>query len=159
MMFSGPEMRAKRLYRLLIVAWALTVAALSATASNAQTSPAQGLAVKADIQTLCALIGKKQVIALRYHYDPSDASPQELHPYAVGYTRKRDVLLFGLQIDGYSKSAKSGTNKLPGWRNFRLDRIKSVDAVNTTFNPVQPNTADYRAISEFACRNDSVGTP
>jgi hypothetical protein len=119
---------------------------------------AQGLALKADAASLCALVGKMQVIAFRYGYDPVTAEPRELEPYAVGYTRQRNVLLFGRQIKGYSKSAANDAEALPGWRSFRIDRIARgmVDARVSTFDPVRSDPGEHRYISEFVCKNEFV---
>jgi hypothetical protein len=136
----------------------VAVAAVPAP-SNAQ-APAidAGLALKADTASLCALVGKMQVIAFRYGYDPVAAELRELQPYAVGYTRQHKVLLFGRQVKGYSKAAASGAESLPGWRNFRLDRIDGgmVNARVSTFEPVRPDPAEHRYITEFVCKNEFV---
>jgi hypothetical protein len=124
-----------------------------------QASQAQGLALKADATALCALVGKMQVIAFRYGYDPVTAEPRELEPYAVGYTRQRKVLLFGRQVKGYSKSSAAGAEAaLPGWRNFRIDKIDKgvVNARVATFEPVRPASDEHRYISEFVCKNELV---
>jgi hypothetical protein len=130
------------------------------TKSESQVPSPQprSLAIKADAASLCALVGKMQVIAFKYTYDPATAEPRELEPYAVGYTQKRNVLLFGRQVKGYSKSAESGVEDLPGWRNFRIDKIKMrmVNALVSTFDPVRPDPDEHRYISEFVCKNESV---
>jgi hypothetical protein len=100
-----------------------------------------------------------QVVAFRYGYDPVTSELREMQPYAVGYTRQRKVLLFGRQVKGYSKSAASGTEPvLPGWRNFRLDKIEKgvVNALVSTFEPVRPDPAEHRYITEFVCKNEYV---
>jgi hypothetical protein len=130
------------------------------TQSDAQApNPQPGLALKADTAVLCALVDKMQVIAFRYGYDPVTAELRELEPYAVGYTRQRNVLLFGRQVKGYWKStAASGAEALPGWRNFRIDKIEKgmVNARVSTFDPVRPDPAEHRYISEFVCKNEFV---
>src|SRR5258708_35260110 len=128
------------------------------SASQASNPQSQSIAVKADAASLCALVGKMQVIALKYSYDPAAAEPRELEPYAVGYTQKRNLLLFGRQVKGDSKSAESGVEDLPGWRNFRIDKIKMrmVNALVSTFDPVRPDPDEHRYISEFVCKNESV---
>jgi hypothetical protein len=130
------------------------------TKSEAQaTNPQlQSIAIKADATSLCALVGKRQVIAFKYNYDPATAEPRELELYGVGYTQKRNVLLFGRQVKGYSKPADSGAEELPGWRNFRIDKIKlrTVNALVSTFDAIRPDPGEYRYISEFICKNDSV---
>jgi hypothetical protein len=141
---------------------ALTCAAFAAfsTRSDAEaTDPPLGLALKADAAALCALVGKMQVIAFKYGYDPVTAELRELEPYAVGYTKQRKVLLFGRQVKGYSKSAAaSGAEALPGWRNFRIDKIEKgmINARVATFDPVRPDPAEHRYISEFVCKNEFV---
>ena len=127
--------------------------------AQAPAPQAEGLALKADAAALCALVGKTQVIAFRYGYDPVTAELRELEPYAVGYTKQRNVLLFGRQVKGYSKSAAaSGAEALPGWRNFRIDKIEKgmINARISTFVPVRPDPAEHRYISEFVCKNELV---
>ena len=126
--------------------------------SQAPNPQPQSIAIKAEAASLCALVGKMQVIAFKYSYDPATAEPRELEPYGVGYTQKRNVLLFGRQVKGYSKSADDGADGVPGWRNFRIDKIKlkTVNALVSTFDAVRPEPDEYRYISEFLCKNDSV---
>jgi hypothetical protein len=151
----------RRTWRAAFLA-ALVCAAFIAvsTQSEAQApDPQQGLALKADAAALCALVGKMQVIAFKYGYDPATAELRELEPYAVGYTKQRKVLLFGRQVKGYSKStAASGAEALPGWRNFRIDKIEKgmINARVSTFDPVRPDPAEHRYISEFVCKNELV---
>jgi hypothetical protein len=152
----------RRAWRQAFVA-ALVCAAFtgSSTPSEAQAPApqAEGLALKADAAALCALVGKMQVVAFRYGYDPVTADLRELEPYAVGYTKQRNVLLFGRQVKGHSKSAAaSGAEALPGWRNFRIDKIEKgmINARISTFVPVRPDPAEHRYISEFVCKNELV---
>jgi hypothetical protein len=140
---------------------ALACAAFAGLAmpSRAQTPEAPSLALKADTASLCALVGKMQVIAFKYGYDPATAEPRELEPYAVGYTKQRKVLLFGRQLKGYSKSSANGAEAaLPGWQNFRIDKIDKgvVNARVSTFEPVRPASDEHRYISEFVCKNELV---
>ena len=136
--------------------------ALHAQAPSSTQAPAatqsDGLALKADATALCALVGKMQVIAFKYGYDPVTADPRELEPYAVGYTKQRKILLFGRQVKGYSKSTASGAEALPGWRNFRVDKIDKgvVNARVSTFDPVRPAPDEHRYITEFVCKNELV---
>jgi hypothetical protein len=138
----------------------LTAAAFVAfsTRSESQAPNPQSIAIKADTASLCALVGKMQVIAFKYVYDPAAAELRELEPYGVGYTQKRNVLLFGRQVKGYSKSVESGAEGVPGWRNFRIDKIKlrTVNAMVSTFDAVRPEPDEYRYISEFICKNESI---
>jgi hypothetical protein len=139
----------------LVCAWS----ALFWSGSEAQApSQSQGIAIPANSATLCALVGKTQTITFRYVYDPPTAEPRQLEPYAVGYTQRRNVLLFGRQVNGYSKSAEAGSGDLPGWRSFRVDKIRMgmVNASGSTFDPMQPGPNEHRFISEFVCKNETV---
>ena len=145
--------------RVLAALVCATFVAISTPSEAQAPDPQLGLALKADAAALCALVGKMQVIAFRYGYDPVTAELRELEPYAVGYTRQRNVLLFGRQVKGYSKStAASGAEALPGWRNFRIDKIDKgmISARVSTFDPVRPDPAEHRYISEFVCKNEFV---
>jgi hypothetical protein len=64
----------------------------------------------------------------------------------------------GRQVKGYSKSAENGTGELPGWRNFRIDKIKMrmVNVLNSTFDPVPPDADEYHFVVEFICKNEAV---
>ena len=150
-----PQRRRIFIYALIGVAF---IAFSTKSQSQATNLQSQSIAIKADAASLCALVGKMQVIAFKYSYDPAAAEPRELEPYGVGYTQKRNVLLFGRQVRGYSKSADSGVEGVPGWRNFRIDKIKlkTVNALVSTFDAARPEPDEYRYISEFICKNDSV---
>ena len=154
-MLAPYKLTRSRRGRLHICALACAVFFVVSTTSESQS---QVLAVKADAASLCALVGKMRVVALRYGYDPATAEPREFEPYAVGYTKARNILVFGRQVKGYSRSAQSGADKLPGWRNFRVDKIKMrvVNALGSTFDPVPPDPNEYRYMSEFVCKNESV---
>jgi hypothetical protein len=157
----GELQRVKPQRRQIVIGALIGVAFVAfATKSEAQAPDPQpqGIAIRADTTSLCALVGKRQVIAFRYNYDPATAEQRELELYGVGYTQKRNLLLFGRQVKGYSKSGDSGAEGLPGWRNFRIDKIKlrTVNALVSTFDAIRPEPDEYRYISEFICKNDSV---
>jgi hypothetical protein len=119
--------------------------------SNAQVQ-AQFDKVGLDPSSLCKVVAQKRVLEIAYGYDPPDAHVRVVHPYGVGYTQKRYVLLFGRQVEGYSKSAESGSDVIPGWRNFRTDRIRAIAARNDLFVSIPAPSIEYRAIQEFVCR-------
>jgi hypothetical protein len=158
MLASARWARSKR----RLTKWALVGAAIGviSAASEAQvTNPqSQPIAIKADAAPLCALVGKNQVIVFRYNYDPARAEPRVLQPYAVGYTEARKILLFGRQVKGYSKSVENGTGELPGWRNFRTDKIKKrmVNVLNSDFDLISPDADEYHFVVEFICKNEAV---
>jgi predicted DNA-binding transcriptional regulator YafY len=118
-------------------------------AQPARSESKEGIAI--DVASLCKLVEQMTVVSLKYGQDPSTAPVREIHPYAVGFTPSRNVLLFGLQVDGYSQSAQSDSAK--GWRSFRTDKISSLVVRDSKFAPVQPQLPDRKIISEFACKN------
>ena len=122
------------------------------TKSQSQAANPQSQSIVIDAASLCALVGKMQVITFRYGYDPATAEPREWEPDGVGYTR--NILLFGRQVKGYFKSAESGAEELPSWRNFRLDTITpgTVNALVSRFDPVRPDADEHRYISGFVCK-------
>jgi len=121
------------------------------TKSQSQAANPQSQSIVIDAASLCALVGKMQVITFRYGYDPATAEPREWEPDGVGYTRKRNILLFGRQVKRYGKSAESGAAELPSWRNFRLDTITTgtVNALVSRFDPVRPDADEHRYISQL----------
>lgn len=138
------------------LSYAVVLAALfwlSAT-SNAQdaTSQPQETSIETDPASLCKAVAQKRVITVTYYYDPPNAQVRVVHPYAVGYTRARKILLFGRQVKGYSKSAQSDPDKIPGWRNFRTDRIKFVAAREDSFVPIPAPSDEYGAIRNIICK-------
>jgi hypothetical protein len=119
--------------------------------SNAQVQ-VQVDKVGLDPSSLCKAVAQKRVLEIAYSYDPPDAHVRVVHPYGVGYTQKRYVLLFGRQVEGYSRSAESGGDEIPGWRNFRTDRVRTIAARSDLFVSIPAPSIEYRAIQEFVCR-------
>jgi len=142
----------------LVWACTLVFAALFALPANSENkdATAQTITVKNDPTSLCEIVARRQVMAVTYNYDPADAQVRIVHPYAVGYSRRGNVLLFGRQVDGYSKSAAMGSDEIPGWRNFRTDKIKSMAARTDLFEPIPAPPIEYRAIENFACKVNSA---
>jgi hypothetical protein len=140
--------------------WAIVLTFSTTLQSQISNPQVQGIILKANDATLCALIGKKQTIGFSYYYDPEDADQRILQPYAVGYSNN-NLFLFGRQTFGYSKSVQEDRGEIPGWRNFRIDEIKMgiVNALASTFEPVRPNPAETRAIIKYICKIDWSTAP
>ena len=146
----------RRPFRVYVPICVIVIAVSTVSKARFGGSQSEGITLRANTETLCALIGKMQMVAFRYSDDPDAEDPRQLEPYAVGYTKAGNILLFGLETKGYSKSAASGAGELPGWRNLRIDKIRmrTVDALSSTFKPVQWNRS--RAISHFMCTAEAV---
>jgi hypothetical protein len=104
----------------------------------------------------CDAVKNSQTIIMRYSNDPESESPREIYPHALGYTKKRKTLLLALQIKGYSKSGELEESPMPGWRTFRVDRIRTAQLKGEVFEAVKPNISRYKAIVNFACVNKSL---
>jgi len=142
----------RRRHNLVCALMCVTLVVVSTKSRSQAANPqSQSIAIKADAASLCALVGMMQVITFKYGYDPATAEPREWELDGVGYTRKRNILLFGRQVKGYFKSAESGAAELPSWRNFRLDTITTgtVNALVSRFDPVRSDADEHRYIAEF----------
>jgi hypothetical protein len=136
------------------ISWiCVSVILLVSTALHARPAKTESgrIIARNDVTSLCESVEKMKVVALKYYYDPDTAPERKLHPYAVGYTPSQNIIFFGLQVDGYSKSGGSDSTK--GWRNFRADRINRLTAFDTTFVPVQPEFPTKKVIVAYVCKN------
>jgi predicted DNA-binding transcriptional regulator YafY len=129
---------------------AITLTILSSSHAIGAQAESNTVIDKFDMTALCSLVDKKTPVALKYYYD-GEAAPQRIvHPYAVGYTPSKNVLLFGLQVGGYSKSAAS--NNAKGWRSFRTDKIKTLVALESTYTAVAADYPKSAVIVRYACK-------
>ena len=107
-------------------------------------------------------IREKKVIKIRYKNGPVVlAGHRTIEPHAFGLaTSGNDVIRAWLR-EGVSKTGDNGTSPMPGWRLFRLDRIKSVEIMDEGFK-TRPgyNSKDSRIV-EFSAklRNSRRATP
>jgi predicted DNA-binding transcriptional regulator YafY len=102
-------------------------------------------ATSSDVSSLCRFVENTTTLMLKYDGDPEGAQMRVIHLHAVGYTRSNDVLLFGLQVGGYSEPGKS--NK--GWLNFRADRISSLSVLD---QPFRPANRKYPSDISYVCK-------
>ena len=56
-----------------------------------------------------------------------------IEPYTVGVMENGDTYLRAWLIKGISKTGKVDPRVVPGWRLFRIDRIKSINSNNEKF--------------------------
>lgn len=98
-------------------------------------------------------IREKKVITIKYKDGPIVlAGHRTIEPHAFGEaTSGNDVVRAWLR-DGVSKTGRSGKSPEPGWRLFRLDRIKSIELTDEGFKTrMGYNSADSRIV-EFAAK-------
>jgi len=56
-----------------------------------------------------------------------------IEPYTVGVMENGDTYLRAWLIKGISKTGKTDPRVVPGWRLFRIDRIKTINSNNEKF--------------------------
>ncbi len=85
----------------------------------------------ADSSLICAAIRGRNLIQI-YYYDPV-AGYRIVEPYTVGFNRADHLMLNGWYVDGASASGEG-----PGFRDYLLDRITSVEILNQHFDQPAP---------------------
>lgn len=123
------------------------LAAFVFAAASADLAKAQSVD-RADVSSLCRAVEMSTTLEIKYSGDPENAQRRIILPHAVGYTQSKDVLLFALQVDGYSE-----LGKLKSWREFRADRILYLSALD---QPFRPANRKYPKNIPYECKANSV---
>ncbi|HYD02135.1 MAG TPA: WYL domain-containing protein [Phycisphaerales bacterium] len=94
------------------------------------------------VEKLQALGGSKTTAHIVYQ-KPGDGwkTDREIEPYSLTYNARGDLILLSWQRDPRLEH--------PAWRNFRLDRIRSVKAGSKKFNPRTAITIHTGEVTEF----------
>lgn len=93
-------------------------------------------------------IKERKVIKISYRNGPTVLSGQRIiEPHAFGTaTSGNDVVRAWLRT-GVSKTGKNGKSPKPGWRLFRIDRIKNVEITTEGFKTrIGYNSKDSRIV-------------
>ena len=80
------------------------------------------------LDDLASAIGERRVVLLRYG-DASQA--RTCHPHVLFESTAGTMCLDAVQVAGETGQPDS----LPGWRQFRFDRIHSVEVLDRRFHP------------------------
>ena len=84
-------------------------------------------------------IKKRKVITIYYDGDePGGKGYREIEPVCIGYSKAGNLVLRAWDLTGASHTKTIGTQILPGWRMFRLDKIFTYQDTNTTFDVPRP---------------------
>lgn len=96
-------------------------------------------------------IKEKKVIEIRYKDGPVvRAGHRIIEPHALGaHESTGNTVLRAWLKGGVSKTGEAGTSPEPGWRLFRLDRIKSVTFTGEGFKTRHGYHSKDKNISEF----------
>ena len=103
--------------------------------------------------TIEQAIREKKVITIKYKDGPIVlAGHRTIEPHAFGTaTSGNDVVRAWLK-EGVSKTGRSGKSPEPGWRLFRIDRIKSVEISDEGFKTRPGYSSQDSRIVEFAAK-------
>jgi hypothetical protein len=94
----------------------------------------------ASIESVVDSIKKKQVVVLYYTGDaPGGDGLRTIEPVCLGVSKAGNKVLRAWDYEGASHTATLGTQPLPGWRLFRLDKITSYKPNGQVFNEMRPN--------------------
>lgn len=111
----------------------------------------------ASIESVIDTIKKKQVVVLYYTGDaPGGDGLRTIEPVCLGVSKAGNKVLRAWDYEGASHTATLGTQPLPGWRLFRLDKITSYKPNGKVFNEMRPNfnpKGDKSMISIIALAN------
>lgn len=111
----------------------------------------------ASIESVVDSIKKKQVIVLYYTGDaPGGDGLRTIEPVCLGVSKAGNKVLRAWDYEGASHTATLGTQPLPGWRLFRLDKITSYKPNGQVFNEMRPNfnpNGDKSMVSIIALAN------
>ena len=93
----------------------------------------------ASIESVVNSIKRKQVIVLYYTGDaPGGDGLRTIEPVCLGVSKAGNKVLRAWDYEGASHTATLGTQPLPGWRLFRLDKITSYKPNGQVFNEMRP---------------------
>lgn len=94
----------------------------------------------ASIESVVDSIKKKQVVVLYYTGDaPGGDGLRTIEPVCLGVSKAGNKVLRAWDSEGASHTATIGSQPLPGWRLFRLDKITSYKPNGQVFNEMKPN--------------------
>lgn len=94
----------------------------------------------ASIESLENAIKRRQVCVIYYTGDiPGGPGLRTIEPVALGRSKRGNLVVRAWDIEGASHTAYLGTQPLPGWRLFRLDKIASFKPTPDIYNEPRPN--------------------
>ena len=94
----------------------------------------------ASINDIRQSIEKKQVCTIYYTGDePGGRGLREIEPVCLGYSKANNLVLRAWDLTGASHTGYLGSQPLPGWRLFRVDKITMYKTLRTNFSQPRPN--------------------
>ena len=103
--------------------------------------------------TIEQAIREKKVITIKYKDGPIVlAGHRTIEPHAFGTATSGNEVVRAWLKEGVSKTGRSGKSPEPGWRLFRIDRIKSVEISDEGFKTRPGYSSQDSRIVEFAAK-------
>jgi len=94
----------------------------------------------ASINSIMDAIKKRQKIVIYYDGDePGGKGLREIEPVCFGYSKADNPIVRAWDDTGASHTNYLGSQPLPGWRIFRVDKILSFKPTGETFDTPRPN--------------------
>lgn len=94
----------------------------------------------ASINDIKKSIEKKQVCTIYYTGDePGGRGLREIEPVCLGYSKGNNLVLRAWDKTGASHTGYLGTQPLPSWRLFRVDKITMYKPLRLNFDEPRPN--------------------
>lgn len=87
-----------------------------------------------DNSSVCDAINMKRLAGFEYPDDEGVYHHRTVEPYAHGVTSAGDEAMYGYQVAGVSESIET----IPGWRVFRLNRMRNLETVQREFKGDAP---------------------
>lgn len=92
------------------------------------------------IDSIMDSIKNKRITVMYYDGDePGGKGNREIEPVAFGYSKAGNQVLRAWDFLGASHTDFLGTQPLPGWRLFRVDKIMTYIPTDEKFNEIRPN--------------------
>jgi len=93
----------------------------------------------ASVDSIVDAIKKKNVCVIYYDGDePGGRGLRKIEPVCFGYSKGDNPVLRAWDEEGASHTGYLGTQRLPGWRLFRVDKILSFRPSGEKFNEIRP---------------------
>jgi predicted DNA-binding transcriptional regulator YafY len=103
--------------------------------------------------TIEQAIREKKVITIKYKDGPIVlAGHRTIEPHAFGTATSGNEVVRAWLKEGVSKTGRSGKSPEPGWRLFRIDRIKSVEISDEGFKTRPGYSSQDSRIVEFTAK-------
>lgn len=94
----------------------------------------------ASINDIRQSIEKKQVCQIYYAGDePGGRGLRQIEPLCLGYSKANNLVLRAWDLTGASHTGYLGSQPLPSWRLFRVDKITSYKPLRANFSQPRPN--------------------